>query len=49
MIGLPREQMVGRNVLELSMQIDPAVQKVIGQDLLAYGNFFNKEVQNSTR
>ena len=45
MIGLPREQMVGRNVLELSMQIDPAVQKVIGQDLLAYGNFFNKEVQ----
>ena len=45
MIGLPREQIVGQNDLQLGLQIDPEVYAVIGRELSEHGMFRNKEVR----
>ncbi len=45
MIGLPREQVVGQNDLQLGLEIKPEVYAVIGRELSEHGMFRNKEVQ----
>ena len=45
MLGLTREQIVGQNVLQMNIHVDPGVRAVIDRELKEQGGFQNKEVQ----
>jgi PAS domain S-box-containing protein len=45
MLGRTRQELVGQNVLQLDIQVDPEVRAAINRDLREHGSFHNKEVR----